>query len=64
MNISGASPTTLLDSVLTAQNTQTEIGVAVLKKAQDSEKQERAALVNMLDELGPQTSEQGLNALA
>jgi len=55
MTISNA-PTSLLDSVLTAQTTQQEIGVAVLKKAQDSMKQQGEAMVQMLEQAGPHTS--------
>jgi hypothetical protein len=44
-------PGSLLDSVLTAQTTREEIGVAVLKKAQDTAKQEGEAMVQMLENL-------------
>ncbi len=47
----------LLGSVLNAQTTRTQIGVAVLKKAQDVEKQEGAALVDMLEQAGQQAPE-------
>jgi hypothetical protein len=50
MNISGAPASSLLDSVLNAQTTQAEIGVAVLKKAQDVEKQQGAAMIQMLEQ--------------
>ena len=46
----------LLDSVLAAQTTQQDIGVAMLKKAQDGMKQEGAAVVQMVEEAGPQTA--------
>jgi hypothetical protein len=58
MTISNAQ-TSLLDSVLAAQTTQQDIGVAVLKKAQDSMKQQGAALVQMLEQAGPQTPNAG-----
>lgn len=53
MNISGSPATSLLDSVLSAQTTQAEIGVAMLKKAQDVEKQQGAALIQMLEQAAP-----------
>src|SRR6266496_1121540 len=40
MNISGTGTTSLLDSVLNAGTTRQEIGVAILKKAQDTQTQE------------------------
>ena len=52
MTISGQNPGSLLDSVLTAQTTRVDIGVSMLKKAQDVEKQEGAALVQMLEKSG------------
>jgi hypothetical protein len=55
MTVSNA-PITLLDSVLTAQTTQQDIGVAVLKKAQDAMKQQGAALVQMLEQTGAQAT--------
>jgi len=54
MTISNA-PTSLLDSVLSAQTTQQDIGVSVLKKAQDTMKQQGAAMVQMLEQAGAQT---------
>ena len=48
MNISGQPATSLLDSVLNAQSTRADVGVAVLKKAQDTQKQEGAVLIDML----------------
>lgn len=47
-------PTSLLDSVLTAQTTQQEMGVSVLKKAQDAMTQEGQAIVQMLERAGAQ----------
>ena len=48
------SPTSLLASILTAQTAQQDADVAVLKKAQDVDKQEGQAMVNMLEQIGPQ----------
>jgi hypothetical protein len=49
MTVSNA-PTSLLDSVLTAQSTRQEIGVAVAKKAQDTIKQQGEAVVQLLEQ--------------
>ena len=53
------TPTSLLDSVLTAQTTQQEMGISVLKKAQDSAKQQGEAMVQMLEQAGTHTSGAG-----
>ena len=42
-----------MDSVLNAENTRQEIGVAVLKKAQDAQTQEGEALIKMLETSAP-----------
>lgn len=49
MTVSNA-PTSLLESVLTAQTTRQEIGVAVAKKAQDTIKQQGEAMVQLLEQ--------------
>ena len=59
MNISGQPATSLLDSVLTAQSTRVDMGVAVLKKAQDLDKQEGAAMVQMLENASLKPGEKG-----
>lgn len=59
MNVSGQPATSLLDSVLKAQTTRVDMGVAVLKKAQDLEKQEGAALVQMLEQTSVRPGENG-----
>jgi len=59
MNITGQPATSLLDSVLNAQSTRVDMGVSVLKKAQDLQKQEGAALVDMLEKTGAQSGESG-----
>jgi hypothetical protein len=53
MTISGQPATSLLDSLLKAEQTRTEMGVAVLKKAQDSAKQQGEAMVQMLEQSAP-----------
>ena len=59
MNISGQPATSLLDSVLTAQKTREDAGVTMLKKAQDVERQQGAALVQMLEQTGSPAGNQG-----
>jgi hypothetical protein len=51
-------PTSLLNSVLAAQTTQSDAGVAVLKKAQDTMKQQGEAEVQMLEQAGVPSSGQ------
>lgn len=58
MTLSNA-PTSLLDSVLTAQTTQQDIGVSVLKKAQNAMKQQGEAMVQMLEQAGAQAPNAG-----
>ncbi len=57
-------PASLLDSVLTAQTTREDLGVAVLKKAQDSAKQAGEAMVQMLEKSGPRANGSLLDAYA
>lgn len=52
MTISTSSGTSLLDSVLNAETARVDVGVAMLKKAQDVEKQQGAAMVEMLERSG------------
>jgi hypothetical protein len=59
-----SNSTSLLDSILTAQTAQQDVGVAVLKKAQDVAKQEGEAMVNMLEQIGPQAVAGRLDAYA
>ena len=49
MNISGTGAQSLIDSVLNADTTRQEIGIAVLKKAQDAQTEEGEALIKMLE---------------
>ncbi len=57
-------PGSLLDSVLAAQTTSQDIGVAVLKKAQDAAKQQGEAMVKMLEQTGPPANRNLLDAYA
>ena len=50
MTISG-NPQSLLESVLTAQRVQTEIGVTMLKKVQDQATQQGEAMVRLLEDI-------------
>ena len=55
----------LLDSVLNAESTRVDVGVAVLKKAQDAGKQEGEAIVNLLESSGGvPPSQPGLDVFA
>ena len=63
MNISG-SATTLLDSVLNAEATRVEAGVAVLKKAQDVQEQQGEAMVKLIEQAGFTPGQQSLSAYA
>lgn len=64
MTVSSQSAGTLLDSVLNAQTTQAEIGVSVLKKAQDVEKQQGQAMISMLEQAGAPAYDGHLDAYA
>ena len=46
-------PASLLDSILTAQTTRQDMGVAVLKKAEDIDKQQGEAMIKMLEQSAP-----------
>jgi len=59
VNISSQSTTNLLESVLKAQSTQSEIGVTMLKKAQDVETQQGQALISMLEQAGATPADNG-----
>jgi hypothetical protein len=48
-----SSPINLLESVLNSRQTQADINVAVLKKAQDQMKQQGEAIVELLESAGP-----------
>jgi hypothetical protein len=57
-------PASLLDSVLKAQSTQQDVGVAVLKKAQDQVKQQGQAMVQLLEQSGMPTDGSKLDSYA
>lgn len=54
----------LLDSVLSAENSNGEYNVAVLKKAQDAQKQQAEAMVNLLENAGPSDTGRHLDTYA
>jgi hypothetical protein len=55
----------LLDSVLNAESARVDMGVAVLKKAQNADKQQGEAIVNLLESAGaPSASKPGLDVFA
>ncbi len=64
MNISGQPPASLLDSVLNAQSAQVDVGVTMLKKAQDVQKQQGAALIDMLEQSAPPPNDGHLDVYA
>ena len=45
-------PSSLLDSMLNAETNQQNVGVTVLKKAQDQVKQQGQAMVKLLEQAG------------
>jgi hypothetical protein len=66
MTITGQPGTSLLDSVLNAESARVDIGVAVLKKAQNADKQQGEAIVQLLESAGAQAqnSQGNLDAYA
>lgn len=54
----------LLQSLLTAQTTREQIGVAVLKKAQDATRQQGEAFVEMLEKSVSPPLREGLDVYA
>ena len=50
MTISGSTASTVLGNVANADGAATEVGVAMLKKAQDQMKQQGEALVKMIEQ--------------
>ena len=57
-------PSSLLDSLLMAETTQQDAGVAVLKKAQDQVKQPGQAMVQLLEQSGVSADGLHLDAYA
>lgn len=64
MTINSQSGTSLLDSVLQAQSSREDANVALLKKAQDVEKQQGAAVIDMLEQSVPNLSQSRLDTYA
>ena len=64
MTISSQASATLLDSVVQAETARADMSVAVLKKAQDIEKQQGAAMVDMLENSVPAASGYRLDVYA
>jgi hypothetical protein len=63
MTISGQSMS-LLDSVLSAEASRADYGVAVLKKAQNADQQQGEAMVQLLEQAAAPVSEGKLDAYA
>jgi hypothetical protein len=57
-------PSSLLDSVLMAETTRQDAGVAVLKKAKDQAKQQGQAMVQLLEQSGASADGLHLDAYA
>lgn len=64
MTVTGQSPTSLLESVLDAQSARVDMGVAVLKKAQDTEKQQGEAIINLIESAGAPAAQPALDVFA
>lgn len=50
MTISGYGSSTLINNTPDSQNANTDVGVALLKKAQDQMKQQGEAMVKMIEQ--------------
>jgi hypothetical protein len=50
MTISGSAASAVLSNVASANGAATDVGVAVLKKAQDQMKQQGEALIKMIEQ--------------
>ncbi len=64
MTINSQSGISLLESVLSAENTRVEMGVTMLKKAQDTEKQQGEAIVNLIESAGAPAQPPALDTFA
>lgn len=64
MTITGQPAIALLDSVLNAESARVDIGVAVFKKAQNVEKQQGEAIVDLLEATGVPPARSGLDVYA
>lgn len=64
MTVNSQSAMSLLDSVLQAESTRTEMGVAVLKKAQDAATQQGEAMIRLLETSVPPGNGNLLDAYA
>lgn len=64
MNVSVSGNTSLLDSVLSAESTRVEMGVSVLKKAQDLQEQQGEAMIQLLEQAGATPAYQSFSAYA
>lgn len=64
MTITGQPAMSLLDSVLSAENSRVDVGVSVLKMAQDAGVQQGEAIVQLLEASGNPAATSGLDAYA
>ena len=64
MTISGSTASTVLSSMTNAEGAAAEVGVAMLKKAQDQMKQQGEALIKMIEQTPNGSDGQRLNVYA
>jgi len=64
MNVSATGNSSLLESVLNAESTRVEIGVAVLKKANDAQERQGEAMIKLIEASAPTPNYQSFSAYA
>jgi hypothetical protein len=64
MTVNGQVAISLLDSVIQAENTRTEMSVAVLKKAQEIGREQGEAMIQLLETSMPAVDGSTLDAYA
>ncbi|HOW67448.1 MAG TPA: YjfB family protein [Candidatus Paceibacterota bacterium] len=64
MTVSSEPAISLLESVMIAEKTRTDLGVAVLKKAQDVTEAQGAAMIQLLEQAGSNSIAEHLDAYA
>ena len=64
MTISGSTASTVLSNVANAEGAAAEVGVAMLKNAQDQMKQQGEALIKMIEQTPNGSDGQRLNVYA
>jgi hypothetical protein len=64
MTISGSTASTVLSNATNAEGAATEVGLAMLKKAQDQMKQQGEALIKMIEQTPNDSEGQRLDVYA